>query len=243
MIFQAVGLNKYYQKRPVVRELSFSIKRGEVVGLLGPNGAGKTTTFNMMVGLLDPDSGGIFLGSEEITQMPMFLRARMGISYLPQEPSIFRKLTVMENLLAILETQDSTQGQRQEKADTLLANFNLTHLSTHKAYTLSGGECRRVEIARALTTAPRYILLDEPFAGIDPIAVKEIQEIIGHLKEQDIGVLITDQNVQETLKITDRAYVINEGQILASGTPQEIVADPKTRVVYLGERFSLDPVE
>jgi lipopolysaccharide export system ATP-binding protein len=239
MMLEAKGLEKSYRKRKVVKGVDLFIRTGEVVGLLGPNGAGKTTIFNMMVGLLTPHSGGIYLDGEEMTHLPMYLRARKGISYLPQEPSIFRKLTVEENILAILEVIDLTLEQRRERLKVLLEELNLTPLAKHKAYTLSGGERRRVEITRALVTSPKFILLDEPFAGIDPIAVLEIQRIIAHLKKQEIGILITDHNVRETLEITDRAYLINEGEILDSGTPDAIVKNPRARVIYLGERFSL----
>jgi lipopolysaccharide export system ATP-binding protein len=240
MILEAKTLEKSYRKRRVVKSVNLSIETGEIVGLLGPNGAGKTTIFNMMVGLISPDSGGIYLSSEEVTSLPMYLRARKGISYLPQESSIFRKLTVEENILAILETLGLSATERQERLQILLRELNLTPLARHKAYTLSGGERRRVEITRALVISPKFILLDEPFAGIDPIAVLEIQRIIAHLKEQGIGVLITDHNVQETLEITDRAYLINEGEILESGTPEAIVESPRARIIYLGERFSLN---
>jgi len=240
MILEAKGLEKSYRKRRVVKNVDLSIGTGEIVGLLGPNGAGKTTIFNMMVGLIPPHSGEIYLGDEEITRLPMYLRARKGISYLPQEPSIFRKLTVEENLLAILETLGLTLTQRHERLQALLRELNLTPLAKNKAYTLSGGERRRVEITRALVTSPKFMLLDEPFAGIDPIAVLDIQRIIAHLKQQGIGILITDHNVQETLEITDRAYLINEGEILESGTPDSIVENPRARVIYLGERFSLN---
>ena len=240
MILEAKGLEKSYRKRRVVKGVDLSIRTGEVVGLLGPNGAGKTTIFNMMVGLISPYRGGIYLEGEEITCLPMYQRARKGISYLPQEPSIFRKLTVEENLLAILETLNLSRDQRQERLKVLLDELNLTPLAKHKAFTLSGGERRRVEITRALVTSPRFMLLDEPFAGIDPIAVMEIQRIIAHLKQQGIGILITDHNVQETLEITDRAYLINEGEILESGTPNDIVENPRARVLYLGEHFSLN---
>ncbi len=240
MILEAKGLEKSYQKRRVVKGVDLSIRTGEVVGLLGPNGAGKTTIFNMMVGLISPYRGGIYLEGEEMTYLPMYQRARKGISYLPQEPSIFRKLTVEENLLAILETLNLSRDQRQERLKNLLDELNLTPLAKHKAFTLSGGERRRVEITRALVTSPKFMLLDEPFAGIDPIAVMEIQRIIAHLKQQGIGILITDHNVQETLEITDRAYLINEGEILESGTPADIVENPRARVLYLGEHFSLN---
>ncbi len=240
MILEAKGLEKSYRKRRVVKGVDLSIRTGEVVGLLGPNGAGKTTIFNMMVGLISPYRGGIYLEGEEITGLPMYQRARKGMSYLPQEPSIFRKLTVEENLLAILETLNLSRDQRQERLKVLLDELNLTPLAKHKAFTLSGGERRRVEITRALVTSPKFMLLDEPFAGIDPIAVMEIQRIIAHLKQQGIGILITDHNVQETLEITDRAYLINEGEILESGTPADIVENPRARVLYLGEHFSLN---
>jgi lipopolysaccharide export system ATP-binding protein len=240
MILEAKGLEKSYRKRRVVKGVDLSIRTGEVVGLLGPNGAGKTTIFNMMVGLITPYRGSIYLEGEEITCLPMYQRARKGISYLPQEPSIFRKLTVEENLLAILETLNLSRDQRRERLKVLLDELNLTPLAKHKAFTLSGGERRRVEITRALVTSPKFMLLDEPFAGIDPIAVMEIQRIIAHLKRQGIGILITDHNVQETLEITDRAYLINEGEILESGTPDDIVENPRARVLYLGEHFSLN---
>jgi lipopolysaccharide export system ATP-binding protein len=240
MILEAKGLEKSYRKRKVVKGVDISIRTGEVVGLLGPNGAGKTTIFNMMVGLISPQRGDIYLEGEEITDLPMYQRARRGISYLPQEPSIFRKLTVEENLIAILETLNLSSDQRQERLKVLLDELNLTPLAKNKAFTLSGGERRRVEITRALVTSPKFMLLDEPFAGIDPIAVMEIQRIIAHLKRQGIGILITDHNVQETLEITDRAYLINEGEILESGTPGDIVENPRARVLYLGEHFSLN---
>jgi lipopolysaccharide export system ATP-binding protein len=223
----------------VVDGVSLDIHRGEVVGLLGPNGAGKTTSFYMIVGLLRPEGGRIFLEGEEITALPMYMRCRMGMGYLPQESSVFRKLTVEENLLAILEMMDLSEDERRERLHELLAELDLTRLARHKAFTLSGGERRRLEITRALVTNPRYLLLDEPFTGIDPIAIGDIQEIVARLKERGIGVLITDHNVRETLAITDRAYILYSGQILASGTAAELAQNPKVREIYLGENFSL----
>lgn len=234
---EANGLEKSYQGRKVVRSVNINVGRGEIVGLLGPNGAGKTTTFYMLVGLTPPGRGEIFLNGERITYAPMYLRARKGVSYLPQEPSIFRKLTVEENVMAILETMDLAEGERQSRLQSLLKELNIAHLAKNKAYTLSGGERRRLEITRALVLSPQYILLDEPFAGIDPIVVGEIQKIIFHLKEKGIGVLITDHNVQETLEITDRAYIIYDGEILLSGTSSEIANNPQARAIYLGDRF------
>jgi lipopolysaccharide export system ATP-binding protein len=241
IVFSAQGLKKKFRNRAVVADASLSIQTGEVVGLLGPNGAGKTTIFYMMVGLLRPDRGDIFIDHDCITDLPMFLRARKGVGYLPQEASIFRKMTVEENLLAILETLSLSARERRDRAQGLLKEFNLLHLARQKSHTLSGGERRRVEIARALVRSPRFLLLDEPFAGIDPIAVADIQKIISQLKERGIGVLITDHNVQETLEITDRAYLINEGEIVESGTPHEIASSSRARAVYLGERFRWQP--
>lgn len=238
-MLEAKGLVKLYKGRKVVNSLSLIVDRGEVVGLLGPNGAGKTTTFYMAVGLIRPDKGTVFLNGKNITELPMYMRARMGISYLPQEPSVFRKLTVRENIMSILETIDSEDKEREERLESLLSELNISHLADNKAYTLSGGERRRVEITRALVTSPSFMLLDEPFAGIDPIAVTEIQNIIAKLKKKNIGILITDHSVQETLAITDRAYIINEGKILISGTPKEIAHSPKARAIYLGEKFKL----
>lgn len=235
----AEKLEKSYSGRRVVRGINLELKTGEVVGLLGPNGAGKTTTFNMIVGLLRPNKGGIHLDGHPITNLPMYQRARKGIGYLPQEPSVFRKLTVAENLLAVLETMDLPRSERSERTRRLMEEMNIPHLSKNKAYTLSGGETRRVEIARALARNPQFLLLDEPFSGIDPIAVMDIQKIIVQLKSRGIGVLITDHNVRETLEITDRAYLIHEGEILASGSSQEIANNPKARAVYLGESFEL----
>jgi lipopolysaccharide export system ATP-binding protein len=235
----AHGLQKWFKHRKVVDDVSLDIQRAEVVGLLGPNGAGKTTSFYMMVGLLPTDGGRIFLEGQEISSLPMYQRCRLGIGYLPQESSVFRKLTVEENLLAILETRELTATQRRERARELLAELDLTALAPYPAYTLSGGERRRLEITRALVTSPQYLLLDEPFTGIDPIAIGDIQEIVARLKERGIGILITDHNVRETLAITDRAYILYDGKILVSGTAKEIASDPVAREIYLGERFSL----
>jgi len=236
---RAVNLVKSYKKRKVVKQVSIDVKRGEIVGLLGPNGAGKTTTFYMVVGLTRPESGQVFLDGEDITHYPMHLRARKGMSYLPQEPSIFRKLTVEENIVAVLETLKISSYERKTRARALLRELNILHIKNAMAYSLSGGERRRVEISRALATSPVFILLDEPFAGIDPIAVSDIQSIIGHLKDKGIGVLITDHNVRETLSITDRAYIISEGEIIASGKPEEVARDKKVREIYLGNQFEL----
>lgn len=235
----AHGLFKRFGPRRVVDDVGFDIQRGEVVGLLGPNGAGKTTSFYMMVGLLKPDGGRIFLEGEEITDLPMYKRCRMGIGYLPQESSVFRKLTVEENLLAILETLDLSHTERVDRLRELLQELDLVPLARHKAFTLSGGERRRLEITRALITSPRYLLLDEPFTGIDPIAIGDIQEIVARLRERGIGILITDHNVRETLAITDRAYVLYDGKILVSGTAIELAQNPTAREIYLGEKFSL----
>jgi lipopolysaccharide export system ATP-binding protein len=233
-------LTKSYGGRTVVRGVSLDLKSGEVVGLLGPNGAGKTTTFYMTVGLTAPDSGRVVLDGHDVTEDPMYVRARKGIGYLPQEPSIFRGLTVEQNLLAILETLDLNGAARRARLRELLAELNLTPLAKAPAYTLSGGERRRVEITRALVVSPLFILLDEPFAGIDPIAVADIQKIIFHLKERGIGVLVTDHNVRETLRITDRAYIVHDGVIFRSGTPDELAADEDVRRIYLGTEFRLD---
>lgn len=232
------GLIKAYRKRRVVNEISIELKQGEIVGLLGPNGAGKTTTFYMVVGLTRPDRGKVLLDKEDLTAQPMFARARRGISYLPQEASIFRKLTVEENLLAVLESMNMPVAERHRKAEALLREFNILHIRNAMSYSLSGGERRRVEISRALATSPVFILLDEPFAGIDPIAVADIQLIVEKLKKRGIGVLITDHNVRETLSITDRAYIISEGKIIASGPPQHVAQDQKVKEVYLGEKFT-----
>jgi lipopolysaccharide export system ATP-binding protein len=234
------ALTKSYGGRTVVRGVSVEVHSGEVVGLLGPNGAGKTTTFFMTVGLTAPDSGRVLLDGTDVTHDPMYIRARKGIGYLPQEPSIFRGLTVRQNILAILETLNLSGAERRARLGDLLAELNLTPLADSPAYTLSGGERRRVEITRALVISPRFILLDEPFAGIDPIAVSDIQAIVSHLSERGIGVLITDHNVRETLRITDRAYIVNEGTIFRSGTPDSLAEDEEVRRVYLGSDFRLD---
>jgi lipopolysaccharide export system ATP-binding protein len=237
------ALVKTYNKKRVVDQVSIDVKQGEVVGLLGPNGAGKTTTFYMTTGLIAPDAGRVFLddgaGHQELTDLPMYKRARLGIGYLPQEPSIFRKLTVEENLMAILELTKLSKPEREQRLNTLLNEFNVARLRHQKAYTLSGGERRRVEIARALVLQPSFILLDEPFVGIDPIAVQDIQTIIRHLRKKGIGILMTDHNVRETLSIVDRAYLIYEGRILLSGSASKLAASAKARKLYLGEKFSL----
>jgi lipopolysaccharide export system ATP-binding protein len=239
MGLDAVGLVKTFRHRKVVNNVNVTISRGEVVGLLGPNGAGKTTTFYMVVGLLAPDRGRILLDGIDITDLPMYRRCRQGIGYLPQESSVFRKLTVEENLLAILETIDLTAPERQQRLQSLLRELGLDHLAKQRAFTLSGGERRRLEITRCLITSPNYILLDEPFTGIDPIAIAEIQGIVARLRDKGIGVLITDHNVRETLSITDRSYILYGGQILVSGTAQELATNEKAREIYLGEKFSL----
>jgi lipopolysaccharide export system ATP-binding protein len=233
-------LTKSYSGRTVVRGVSLEVESGEVVGLLGPNGAGKTTTFYMTVGLTTPDSGRVILNGEDVTELPMYARARKGIGYLPQEPSIFRGLTVEQNILAILETLDLDAATRRTRCRELLAELNLTSLAGSPAYTLSGGERRRAEITRALVVSPKFLLLDEPFAGIDPIAITDIQKIIFHLKARGIGVLITDHNVRETLRITDRAYIVHDGGIFHSGTPDTLAADGEVRRIYLGTEFRLD---
>lgn len=235
----AHGLCKTYRSRQVVREVDLELASGEVVGLLGPNGAGKTTSFYMVVGLVRPDSGKVFLDKQDLTELPMFQRARMGISYLPQEASIFRKLTVEQNLLAILETVEKEKAVQQRRKDKLLEDFRLTKVAGSYGYALSGGERRRVEIARALVLEPKFILLDEPFAGIDPISVLDIQDLILELKQRGIGVLISDHNVRETLGVCERAYILNEGCILEEGSPEEIAVSPSARAIYLGEKFSL----
>jgi lipopolysaccharide export system ATP-binding protein len=237
---RTIQLTKSYGGRIVVRGVSIDVSSGEIVGLLGPNGAGKTTTFSMTVGLTAPDSGRVILDTEDVTDDPMYLRARKGIAYLPQEPSIFRGLTVEQNIMAILETMKLTRAERQHRLAELLSELNLTPLAKSPAYTLSGGERRRAEITRALVISPRFILLDEPFAGIDPIAVAEIQKIVFHLKSRGIGVLITDHNVRETLRITDRAYIVHDGVIFRSGTPDTLAADEDVRGIYLGDTFRLD---
>jgi lipopolysaccharide export system ATP-binding protein len=235
----AKGLGKQFKKRPVVRNVSISVKRGEAVGLLGPNGAGKTTTFYMIVGLVQPDSGTISLDGAEISTLPMYRRARLGIGYLPQEASVFRGLNVEQNIMAALDVVEADRDRRESLLDGLLAEFGITHLRRTPALALSGGERRRVEIARALATGPNYILLDEPLAGIDPIAVGEIRDLVSHLKHRGLGVLITDHNVRETLEIIDRAYILHDGQVLMEGVPEEVVAHQDVRRVYLGEKFSL----
>ncbi|KMP11298.1 ABC transporter [Candidatus Nitromaritima sp. SCGC AAA799-C22] len=236
---RASNLAKSYRNRQVVKGVSIEVKRGEIVGLLGPNGAGKTTTFYMVVGLTRPDEGQVLLGGDDVTRYPMHLRAKKGISYLPQEPSVFRKLTVEENIIAVMETMDLPSFEGKKRARALLRELNILHIKNARAYSLSGGERRRVEISRALATSPVFILLDEPFAGIDPIAVADIQSIISHLKKKGIGVLITDHNVRETLSITDRAYIINSGEIIASGLPNQVAQDEKVKQIYLGDQFSL----
>ncbi|GAC1425958.1 MAG: LPS export ABC transporter ATP-binding protein [Acidobacteriaceae bacterium] len=234
-------IGKAYGGRQVVRGVSMKVRQGEVVGLLGPNGAGKTTSFYMIVGLVRPDSGRIFADGQDITRLPMYLRAReYGISYLPQEPSIFRKLSVEDNILAVLEAQQLNQAQRRTRTENLIEQLNLGHVRKTRGYALSGGERRRVEIARCLAIQPAFILLDEPFSGIDPIAVLELQEIIFGLKKNGIGVLITDHNVPETLSVADRAYIINEGRIFRAGTPRDLGRDPDVKRIYLGEKFSMD---
>jgi lipopolysaccharide export system ATP-binding protein len=239
-VLKTENLIKAYRGRRVVNEVSLGIGQGEVVGLLGPNGAGKTTTFYVIVGLTPPDSGHVFLDGNNITRLPMFLRARSGISYLPQEPSVFRKLTVEENILAILQTLPLTSKQRRARLEELIEELGLSHVCKSHGFALSGGERRRVEIARSLVISPSFILLDEPFAGIDPIAVFDIQRIINHLRSKQIGILITDHNVRETLKVTDRAYIINEGRIFRSGTPTELATDKEVKQLYLGESFRLE---
>ena len=237
---QADELHKSYRGRKVVDDVELEIGQGEVVGLLGPNGAGKTTTFYILVGLARPDSGRVLLNGEEITDLPMYLRARSGISYLPQEPSVFRQLTSEENLLAVLETLPLTPEQQRDRLEELLVQMGLETVRTSKAYTLSGGERRRLEIARSLTLEPSFILLDEPFSGIDPLTVKDLQEIIRELAKSGIGVLITDHNVRETLTVTDRAYILKSGKIFRKGRPEELSNDPEVRRVYLGDHFRLN---
>jgi lipopolysaccharide export system ATP-binding protein len=237
---QAVELSKSYRGRRVVDDVELEIGQGEVVGLLGPNGAGKTTTFYIIVGLARPDSGRVLLNGDEITDLPMYLRARSGISYLPQEPSVFRQLTSEENLLAVLETLPLTPEQQRDRLEELLVQMGLETVRQNKAYTLSGGERRRLEIARSLTLQPSFILLDEPFSGIDPLTVKDLQEIIRDLSRSGIGVLITDHNVRETLSVTDRAYILRSGKIFRKGRPEELSEDPEVRRVYLGDHFRLN---
>jgi lipopolysaccharide export system ATP-binding protein len=239
-LLEVKGLVKYYGNRAVVNGVDFGVNAGEVVGLLGPNGAGKTTSFYMIVGLIPPDMGRILINEEEITDVPMYLRARQfGISYLPQEASVFRKLTVEENILAVLEAQPVSWHERRETMEQLIDQLGLEHIRQNRGYALSGGERRRVEIARALCIRPKFILLDEPFSGIDPIAVLDLQKIISNMKAAGIGVLITDHNVRETLSVTDRAYIINEGKIFRHGTPDQLGSDSEVRRVYLGEKFRM----
>lgn len=235
----ASGIGKTYKKRAVVKNVSIQVQRGEAVGLLGPNGAGKTTSFYMIVGLVQPDTGTITLDGADITQLPMYRRARLGVGYLPQEASIFRGLNVEQNIMAALEVIESDPEKRETMLNGLLAEFGITHLRHSPSLALSGGERRRLEIARALASQPNYILLDEPLAGIDPIAVGEIRDLVSHLKDRGIGVLITDHNVRETLEVIDRAYIMHGGQVLMEGTPEAIVANEDVRRVYLGENFSL----
>lgn len=239
-MLSAEGLQKSFKSRQVVRDFSFSIREGEVVGLLGPNGAGKTTCFYMVVGLIEADAGAIRLDKRDITNLPMHSRARLGLGYLPQEASVFRRLSVSDNIMAVLELRsDMRAKQRRAELENLLDELKIAHIAGQKGISLSGGERRRVEIARALAANPRYMLLDEPFAGVDPISVGEIQRIVRHLKERGIGVLITDHNVRETLGICDRAYILSQGEVLARGTPAHILADEKVREVYLGREFRL----
>ncbi|MCA9740058.1 MAG: LPS export ABC transporter ATP-binding protein [Deferribacteres bacterium] len=240
MRLSSENLVKMYSKRRVVNDVSIEVQEGEIVGLLGPNGAGKTTTFYMITGMIRPTRGRILLDEIDITRLPMYKRSRMGIGYLSQEPSIFRRLTVAENIMAILETLPINRSERKQRLQELLDELSVAHLAKNKAYTLSGGERRRVEITRALVTQPRFILLDEPFAGVDPIAVEDIQDIVRRLKEKGIGVLITDHNVHETLSITDRAYLLYEGNVLLSGTADHLANDPEARKLYLGDKFKLD---
>jgi len=239
LLFQASGLEKAYRGRKVVKGASLSVQSGEIVGLLGPNGAGKTTIFDIMVGLTLPEKGDVFLGDRTITKMPMYQRARQGIGYLPQESSVFRRLTVEQNLMVILEELGLPQEEQQERLETGIKDLGLDHVRRSKAFTLSGGERRRVEIARALVTRPYFLMLDEPFAGIDPIAVGDIQGIIRQLKKRDIGILITDHNVQQTLLIADRAYIIHDGEILEEGPPEYLANSRLARELYLGETFRL----
>ncbi len=239
-ILKANNLVKRYKSRTVVRDVSIEVHQGEVVGLLGPNGAGKTTTFYMIVGMITPTAGRVFLDGAEITREAMYKRARMGVGYLPQEASIFRKMTVEENIMAVLQMTALTSAERRQRCDQLMEDFSITHIAKSKGYMLSGGERRRTEIARALVADPHFILLDEPFAGIDPIAVEEIMKIVAGLKQRGIGVLVTDHNVHETMSITDRAYLLFDGQILKAGTSEALASDPEARKLYLGEKFKLD---
>ena len=239
MVLRTEGLVKIFKKRKVVNKVSIKINQGQIAGLLGPNGAGKTTTFRMVVGLLRPEEGNIFLEDKKITKLPMYKRARQGINYLPQEPSIFQKMTVEDNIMSILQTLNYTRRERKKKLEELLEELGIVHIRKSMAYNLSGGESRRVEIARALVTNPKFILLDEPFAGIDPITVEDIQNIVANLKEKGLGILITDHNVRETLAITDMAYIIADGVILTEGDSEFLINDPEARKIYLGERFRM----
>jgi len=239
-VLRSEDLLKIYKRRRVVNGISISVKAGEIVGLLGPNGAGKTTTFYMITGLIRPNGGRIFMDDQDLTKLPMYRRSRRGIGYLPQEPSIFRKLNVQQNIMAILETLPISRKDRKNRLEQLMADLDIASLAKSMAYNLSGGERRRVEIARALVTEPKFILLDEPFSGIDPITVEEIQKIIARLKEKGLGILITDHNVRETLSVTDRAYIICEGDILKEGTAEYLANDPEARKIYLGEKFRLN---
>ncbi len=238
-VLRTKNLVKSYRGRVVVNRVNIRVEAGEITGLLGPNGAGKTTTFYMIVGLIRPDDGQVFFDDDEITDLPMYLRARLGITYLPQEPSVFRKLTVSENIMAILETLNLPESTRRERLEELLNELNIAHLSNNKAFSLSGGERRRVEITRCLVISPYFMLLDEPFAGIDPLAVIDIQNIIKKLKEKGIGILVSDHNVRETLKVCDRAYVMHQGEILEQGSPEKIANSEVARRFYLGDEFSL----
>ncbi len=238
-LLETKGIVKSYGGRAVVNDVNIGVERGEIVGLLGPNGAGKTTTFYMIVGLINPDKGNIFFSGRDVTKMPMYKRSRNGVGYLPQEPSIFRKLTVEDNIMAILETLNIDRHERKKRLISLLEELGISHLAKNKAYTLSGGERRRLEITRSLVTNPSFLLLDEPFSGVDPIAVFDVQQIINQLKSKGLGILLTDHSVRETLSITDRAYIIAEGKVLISGTASELIADPKARQIYLGEKFTM----
>jgi len=238
-LLETKGLMKEYGRRRVVDSIDINVRRGEVVGLLGPNGAGKTTTFYMVTGIVPPDKGKIIFDRKDITRMPMHMRARYGIGYLSQDPSIFRKLTVEENIMAVLETLGFSPRERRRRCEELLGELKISHLRKNMAYTLSGGEKRRVEITRALVTNPMFILLDEPFSGIDPIAVSECQEIIKELRDKGLGILLTDHNVRETLTITDRSYLMADGRILISGTKEDLISNPKAREIYLGEKFTM----
>ncbi len=240
LTLRSENLVKIYKRRRVVNDVSIHLTQGEIVGLLGPNGAGKTTTFYMIIGFIKPEAGKILMDDQDITGLPMYERARRGIGYLSQEPSVFRKLSVEQNVMAILQMQNISRGERDERLKTLLNELDISHLAKNKAYNLSGGERRRVEITRALSTQPKFMLLDEPFSGIDPIAVEDIQNIIHRLKEKNLGILITDHNVQATLGITDRSYIMCDGEILKTGTADFLASDPEARKIYLGEKFRLN---